>query len=44
MYSVNESVGLAQPMLNLSKPSTTNITVEVYSTDGSAIGEYMLYN
>ena len=40
MYSVNENAGPAQPTLVLSHPSSTDITVEVTNTDGSATGEY----
>ena len=41
MYScVNEGAGSAQPVLVLSNPSASNVTVEVYHTDGSATGEY----
>ena len=39
MYSVNEDDKLIQPVLILSDPLSTNITVEVFSTDGSATGE-----
>ena len=40
MYSVIEGAGLAQPVLVLSNPSSFESTVQVFSTDGSAIGEY----
>ena len=40
MYSVNENAGPAQPVLVLSNPSSTDITVQVFNTDGSATGEY----
>ena len=40
IYSVNENTGPAQPVLVLSNPSSSNITVEVLSSDGSATGEY----
>ena len=40
MYSVNENEGPAQPTLVLSNPSSTDITVQVTNTDGSATGEY----
>ena len=40
MYSVIESEGPARPTLVLSDPSSTDITVQVTSTDGSATGEY----
>ena len=39
-YSVIESAGPAQPVLVLSNPSSTPITVRVFNTDGSATGEY----
>ena len=39
MYSVNEDVGLAQPVLVISNPSSTDITVQVSNTDESATGE-----
>ena len=38
-YNVNEAEGNVQPVLVLSNPSTTAITVEVFSTDGSATGK-----
>ena len=40
MYSVNESDGPAQPVLVLSNPSSTDITVTVSNTGGSATGEW----
>ena len=40
MYSVTESAGPAQPTIVLSNPSSTDITVQVTTTDGSATGEY----
>ena len=40
MYSVNEDNGPAQPVLVLSGPSSTDITVQVFNTDRSATGEY----
>ena len=39
-YSVNEGAGVAQPVLVLSNPSSTDITVIVYGTNGTAFGEY----
>ena len=39
-YSVNEGAGVAQPVLFLSNPSSTDITVVVYNTNGTAFGEY----
>ena len=38
-YTVNENDEPAQAVLSLSNPSSTDITVEVYNTDGSATGE-----
>ena len=38
-YSVVENAGPARPVLVLSNPSTTDITVQVTNTDGSATGE-----
>jgi len=38
-YSVNENDGQAQPVLILSNPSSTNITVQVRSNDITATGE-----
>ena len=37
-YSVNENAGAAQPAVILSNPSTTDITVQVMSRDGTASG------
>ncbi|XP_065899383.1 adhesion G-protein coupled receptor V1-like [Dysidea avara] len=37
-YNVNEDDGPAQPVLVLSNPSSTDITISVFSTDGSATG------
>ena len=39
-YSVDENDGPAQPTLVLDNPSSTDITIEVTSGGGSAIGEY----
>ena len=39
-YIVNEGDGLVQIGLVLSNPSSTNVTVVVFNTDGSATGEY----
>ena len=36
---VDENDGPAQPVLVLSNPSSTDITVEVTNTDGTATGE-----
>ena len=42
-YSVNEDDGPAQPVLVLSNPSSTDITVQVSTTNGSATGKYVNY-
>ena len=39
-YNVNEDAGPAQPVLVLNNPSSTDITIQVTTTDGSATGEY----
>ena len=39
-YSVYEDSGPVQPVLVLSNPSSTDITVEVFSTNITALGEY----
>ena len=39
-YSFNEDAGPAQPVLIISNPISTDITVQVTSTDVLAIGEY----
>ena len=43
-YSVNEGDGQAQPVVVLTRSSSTNISVEitVSSMDGSATGEYVI--
>ena len=38
-YSVNENEGSARPVLVLSNPSSTDVTVHVIDSDGSAMGE-----
>ena len=38
-YSIGESNGPAQPVLVLSNPSSTDITVQVRSNDITATGE-----
>ena len=38
-YSVNEDDGPVQPVLDISKPSATDVTIRVTSTDGTAEGE-----
>ena len=40
VYSVDEDTGVIESILVLSNPSSTDITVEVFNTDGSATGEY----
>jgi len=40
MYSVIESEGPARPTLVLSNPSSSDITVQVTNTDGTATGKY----
>jgi len=38
-YNVDEDDGPAQPVLVLSNPSSADITINVFSTDGSATGK-----
>ena len=38
-YAINEDKGSVQLLLGLSNPSTTDITVRVFSSDGSATGK-----
>ena len=38
-YSVNEYDGVVQPVLVLSNPSSTNITVQVRDNNNTATGE-----
>ena len=38
-YNIDEDDGPAQPVLVLSNPSSTDITISVFSTDGSATGK-----
>ena len=38
-YNVDEDDGPTQPVLVLSNPSSTDITISVFSTDGSATGK-----
>jgi len=40
-YNVHEDDGEIEPVLVLSNPSSTAITVEVFSTDGSATGKQL---
>ena len=39
VYGIDEDKGLVQLILILNSPSTTNITVRVFSDDGSATGK-----
>ena len=39
-YSVNEKDGSAQIGLVISNPPSTDVSVQVTNTDGSATGEY----
>lgn len=41
-YTVSEVAGSVKPVLVLSNPSSTAITVEVFSTNGSATGKQCL--
>ena len=41
-YKIKENDGPAQPVLVLSNPSSTDITISVFSTDGSATGKDIL--
>ena len=38
-YSIDEDKGSVQLLLELSNPSTTDITIRVFSSDGSATGK-----
>lgn len=40
-YSVDEDKGLVQPVLVLSNPSSYQLTIGVFSTDGTATGMYI---
>ena len=40
-YSVDEGKGPVQPVLVLSNSISTDTTVEVFNTDGSATGKYL---
>ena len=40
VYSVDENDGPAQPVLVLSNPSSTDITVQVFNINGSATGKW----
>ena len=40
-YAVNENNGKVEPVLVLSNPSSSVITVQVFSTDGSATGKQL---
>ena len=39
VYGIDEDKGLVQLTLILNSPSTTNITVRIFSDDGSATGK-----
>ena len=41
-YSANETEGAVRPVLILSNPLSTDITVEVFNTNGSATGEFFV--
>ena len=41
VFSVNEPDGPAQPVLVLSNPSPTDITITVSNTGGSATGKWL---
>ena len=40
-YSINEDVGYIQLTLVLSNPSSTDITIQVTTTDKTATGKYI---
>ena len=40
VYSVNEDEGAVQLVLVLTSPLSTDVTVEVFNTDGLATGDY----
>ena len=40
MYSFKEDSNIAQPVLLLSNPLTTDITIEVVDREGTATGEF----
>ena len=42
MYSVDEDGGSVRIGVELSNPSSTDTVVEMFNTDGSAIGEYCI--
>ena len=42
-YSIDEYDGAIHPTLILSNPVSTDVTVKVLSTDGSANGEHLYY-
>ena len=39
IYNINENSGPVQPVLVLSNPSSTNVTVEVFNTNITALGK-----
>ena len=42
-YSVDEFDGEAMLILTLSNPPSTAVTIEIFSTDGSATGNHVQY-
>ena len=42
-YRVNENGGVVQPALVLSKSSSSNITIQMISTDITTSGEHHIY-
>ena len=40
LYSTDEGDVIVNPVLVLSNPSVTDITVQMFNTDGSATGKY----
>ena len=43
-YGIDEDKGSVQLLLELSNPSTTDITIRVFSSDGSATGKFCCCN
>ena len=42
MYTVNENIGVALVSLLLSNPSSTVVSVEISTANGSADGKYIM--
>ena len=40
MYSINENIGIVQPILILSAPLSTDFTLQVINTDSTATGKH----